>query len=204
MPVGISKKLLTMRIAVVKYATKSNAAARPAGRKGCKMRIEFSIDGNAVTVEAEGAVSLRVSLEGGADGASPSGEGFCEAAWDALWDAPVFTPASAPGVDMQGWREGLAQKLAADGITEERPEGGQEDAGLGDGGLFARLSELRRKLAAEAHVPPYVVFQDKALHEMAEKRPSDLAGLSGISGVGKTRLEKYGELFLAAIGGAAA
>ena len=70
--------------------------------------------------------------------------------------------------------------------------------------LFSRLSALRRQLAAEAGVPPYVVFQDKALREMAEKRPQTEAEFYAISGVGKARLEKYGGAFMAAIKGVAA
>jgi ATP-dependent DNA helicase RecQ len=70
--------------------------------------------------------------------------------------------------------------------------------------LFARLVQLRRELAMEAGVPPYVIFNDKSLHEMAEKLPQDLAAFGNISGVGKAKLEKYGDIFLSAIKGAAA
>ena len=48
-------------------------------------------------------------------------------------------------------------------------------------------------------VPTYVVFQDRALLEMAEKRPQTLDAFSRIKGVGKTKLEKYGDIFLSAI-----
>jgi ATP-dependent DNA helicase RecQ len=70
-------------------------------------------------------------------------------------------------------------------------------------GLFARLSGLRRELAAASGVPPYVIFQDKTLHEMVAKMPADLAAFGAISGVGAARLEKYGARFLAVIRGAA-
>ena len=53
-------------------------------------------------------------------------------------------------------------------------------------------------------MPPYVVFTDKTLREMADKRPRTLAELASISGVGKAKLDRYGELFLSAIRGAAA
>jgi superfamily II DNA helicase RecQ len=66
-------------------------------------------------------------------------------------------------------------------------------------GLFERLVSLRRVLASEESVPPYVIFQDKALREMAEKRPTDRDAFSAISGVGRVRLEKYGERFLSVI-----
>jgi len=70
--------------------------------------------------------------------------------------------------------------------------------------LLSRLIALRRRLAAEAGVPAYVVFADKTLKEMEEKRPKDLMALSRISGVGSVKLEKYGKQFLSVIGGPAA
>ena len=69
--------------------------------------------------------------------------------------------------------------------------------------LFKKLAELRRELSAEAGVPPYVVFNDKTLREMAEKVPADLSEFSKIGGVGQAKLEKYGARFLAVIKGAA-
>jgi ATP-dependent DNA helicase RecQ len=69
--------------------------------------------------------------------------------------------------------------------------------------LFSKLVELRRGFAAAASVPPYVVFKDSALREMVDKRPADLAAFGSISGVGKAKLEKYGDIFLAAIKGVA-
>ena len=70
--------------------------------------------------------------------------------------------------------------------------------------LFERLVELRRELAVAANVPPYVVFKDNALREMVEKLPQDLAEFGNIGGVGKAKLEKYGDMFLSVIKGAAA
>jgi ATP-dependent DNA helicase RecQ len=65
--------------------------------------------------------------------------------------------------------------------------------------LFEALRSLRRDLAREQGVPPYVVFNDATLREMAEARPDSLSGLARISGVGAKKLETYGEAFLAAI-----
>ena len=67
------------------------------------------------------------------------------------------------------------------------------------GDLFSRLVELRRELALSANVPPYVVFKDKTLQEMAEKRPADLTEFGNLGGVGAAKLEKYGAAFLAVI-----
>lgn len=67
--------------------------------------------------------------------------------------------------------------------------------------LFEALRDLRRDLAAEAQMPPYVIFHDATLREMASARPNDLAGLGAIGGVGAKKLEAYGEAFLAVIRG---
>jgi ATP-dependent DNA helicase RecQ len=65
--------------------------------------------------------------------------------------------------------------------------------------LFDALRELRRERAAEAGVPPYVVFHDSTLREMAARRPQSLADLGEITGVGARKLEAHGDAFLAVI-----
>ena len=62
--------------------------------------------------------------------------------------------------------------------------------------LFDALRELRRSIAADAGLPPYVIFHDATLREMAETRPADRAGLSAISGVGARKLDAFGDAFL--------
>jgi ATP-dependent DNA helicase RecQ len=66
--------------------------------------------------------------------------------------------------------------------------------------LFMKLRALRKRIADEAGVPPYVVFPDKTLKEMAVARPRTEAALAEVYGVGRAKLEKYGERFLEAIG----
>ena len=61
------------------------------------------------------------------------------------------------------------------------------------------LREARRTLAAESSVPPYVIFHDSTLREIAAARPANLADLSRIQGVGETKLKRYGEAMLAAL-----
>ena len=73
------------------------------------------------------------------------------------------------------------------------------DANPVDDPLFEALRACRRELAQEAGVPPYVIFHDSTLREMAEQRPSTLAELSHVSGVGHRKLDAYGDAFLAAI-----
>lgn len=65
--------------------------------------------------------------------------------------------------------------------------------------LFDALRNLRMELAKREFVPPYAVFSDKTLLQMCEKRPADEEELLQISGVGQTKLKKYGAAFLQAI-----
>ncbi|MBL8656611.1 MAG: DNA helicase RecQ [Altererythrobacter sp.] len=62
--------------------------------------------------------------------------------------------------------------------------------------LFDALRALRRELAQEAGVPPYVIFHDSTLRAMAEARPGTLAALGALPGVGARKLEAYGARFL--------
>ena len=65
--------------------------------------------------------------------------------------------------------------------------------------LFEKLRQLRLEISKSMNVPPYVVFHDKTLKEMAARRPSGRAELLRITGVGERKAEQYGELFLKAI-----
>ncbi|HYI48879.1 MAG TPA: DNA helicase RecQ [Allosphingosinicella sp.] len=67
--------------------------------------------------------------------------------------------------------------------------------------LFEALRARRRELAAEQSVPPYVIFHDSTLREMAELKPTTLAALSRVSGVGEAKLERYGRAFVEVIDG---
>ncbi|MGX1113879.1 ATP-dependent DNA helicase RecQ [Pseudoalteromonas sp. MBR-15] len=62
--------------------------------------------------------------------------------------------------------------------------------------LFARLRALRKELADADDVPPYVVFNDKTLAEMAQLMPTNDSEFLKVSGVGFTKLNKYGSPFL--------
>ncbi|NCB62902.1 MAG: DNA helicase RecQ [Clostridia bacterium] len=66
-------------------------------------------------------------------------------------------------------------------------------------GLFERLKALRTVLAREQRVPAYVVFSDASLRDMCERRPMDDEEFLEVSGVGKRKLEQYGEAFMAEI-----
>ncbi len=62
--------------------------------------------------------------------------------------------------------------------------------------LFEALRELRSRLAKEQNVPPYVIFPDKTLTEMAIVKPASHGQMLDISGVGETKLSRYGEAFI--------
>ena len=68
-----------------------------------------------------------------------------------------------------------------------------------DEALFDALRGLRKRLADEQNVPAYVVFSDATLAEMAARRPGTSAELLEVNGVGQTKLERYGDAFLAVI-----
>ncbi|MCP3868007.1 MAG: DNA helicase RecQ [Gammaproteobacteria bacterium] len=64
-------------------------------------------------------------------------------------------------------------------------------------GLFDALRALRTKIAREQSVPPYIIFHDRTLQEMAEIHPDSLDALRGVTGVGERKLQRYGDQFLA-------
>jgi len=65
--------------------------------------------------------------------------------------------------------------------------------------LFEKLRLLRRELAQKQGIPPYLIFSDKTLEEMAARRPVIDADMMDISGVGEQKLKRYGDLFMNAI-----
>jgi ATP-dependent DNA helicase RecQ len=65
--------------------------------------------------------------------------------------------------------------------------------------LFERLRALRKRLADEHGLPPYVVFHDATLREMAERRPLTLSQFAELPGVGQAKLARYGDQFIAVV-----
>ena len=72
-----------------------------------------------------------------------------------------------------------------------------------DAPLLSALKAKRRALAEAQGVPAYIIFADRTLIEMAERRPADLDAMARIGGVGAKKLESYGAAFLEVIAGAA-
>jgi ATP-dependent DNA helicase RecQ len=75
------------------------------------------------------------------------------------------------------------------------------DSAPGDEDLFEVLRGLRRRIAQERDVPPYVIFPDTTLRAMARDVPRTLVEMRRIPGVGDKKLTDFGEAFLAAIAG---
>ncbi|MBR5561149.1 MAG: DNA helicase RecQ [Clostridia bacterium] len=65
-----------------------------------------------------------------------------------------------------------------------------------DKGLFGRLTALRRRIAEEQHVPPFIIFTNATLRDMAVKRPRNRREMLRVAGVGEGKMERYGDAFL--------
>ena len=85
-----------------------------------------------------------------------------------------------------------AQREAREAAFDALPHAGRE--------RFERLRAWRKARAAEQGVPPYVIFHDRTLLEIAEAAPVSLGELARISGVGQAKLDRYGADVLAALG----
>jgi len=78
---------------------------------------------------------------------------------------------------------------------------GQAAGAKSDPELFKRLKKLRKTLADKENIPPYAIFADTSLRQMAASRPRTHAELLNITGVGEYKLEQYGDIFLTGIAG---
>ena len=98
---------------------------------------------------------------------------------------------------------GAVRATAADAGPPAQPEaaGARVDAGPGghDRVLFEALRGLRRTIAEERGVPPYLVFSDASLRDMARLRPRTREALLAVRGVGAWKCETFGDRFLALI-----
>ena len=75
-------------------------------------------------------------------------------------------------------------------------KGAKPVAADGDDALFQALRGLRKRLADEAGMPPYIIFNDASLRDMAQRQPTTLEEFAGIAGVGQAKLARYGEQFV--------
>ena len=86
--------------------------------------------------------------------------------------------------------------VVRDGGRPKKPRRVEVDLADEDTALWEALREQRRRLALDNDVPPYVIFHDATLIQMATDKPHSLEGMLAISGVGQTKLERYGQAFL--------
>lgn len=75
----------------------------------------------------------------------------------------------------------------------------QEFSGETEQKLFEALKAARFSISKEQNVPPYIIFHDKTLRDMAIIKPASLEAMSYISGVGESKIKRYGEVFLKVI-----
>ncbi len=80
--------------------------------------------------------------------------------------------------------------------TESDDDTVQHGGGAADELLFGMLKDLRKKISKQKNVPPFVVFQDPSLEEMATQYPLNMEELKHISGVGNGKASKFGQPFL--------
>jgi ATP-dependent DNA helicase RecQ len=90
----------------------------------------------------------------------------------------------APEADTRSGRKRKGKAGPAEALTPD------------DALRFEALRAWRRQEAARQHLPPYVIFQDKTLAEIARRRPASPADLSAITGVGESKLQRYGSAVL--------
>ena len=82
-----------------------------------------------------------------------------------------------------------------DEVTKTSKSTGEIQLSADETLLLGQLRNLRKRLADEQSVPPYVVFADASLRQMAQQRPVTTDAFSAISGVGKRKLDQYGQVF---------
>ena len=137
------------------------------------MKMEINVGGKIVVIEAEGNISVKGV------------------------DVPVVCPPApvpAPKVETVHTPQAIVRTThPSEPVVSVPPPSSRNDS------LFFKLVELRKQLAAEQGQPPYVIFHDKALREMCEKLPKSLEEFALIGGVGQSKLDRYGEVFISLI-----
>jgi ATP-dependent DNA helicase RecQ len=83
-----------------------------------------------------------------------------------------------------------------DAIEEEANAAAAQASGAGDPELFAMLKDLRKKISKKLNLPPFVIFQDPSLADMALQYPTTIDELKFIQGVGEGKAKRYGKEFV--------
>jgi len=84
-------------------------------------------------------------------------------------------------------------------VVASRKTGTEQVVAEKDFDLWEALRACRQTIASEHNVPAYVIFHDKTLHEMLAYRPQTASEMLGISGVGQTKLDRYGDRFISVL-----
>lgn len=91
---------------------------------------------------------------------------------------------------VKGRKQRVQQQMIADIVGSHGPE---------DVTLFEILRQLRIKIAAQLGVPPYIVFGDRTLHELATVKPETVTAIGSVAGIGSHKREQFGKTFVKAI-----
>jgi ATP-dependent DNA helicase RecQ len=89
--------------------------------------------------------------------------------------------------------------LRREGPKDKKRASKRSEFGPYDEELFDRLRDLRKKLADDQQVPPYIIFSDRTLHGMCRSFPATPAAMTAVSGVGDSKLQRYGGEFISVI-----
>ena len=116
----------------------------------------------------------------------------------------ITKPADEVKISVKENRAGTASKSRSISKSKTKPKSKSKSTATKalnatDSELFERLRVLRKTLANRANLPPYIIFADTSLRQMAAKRPKTQQEFLKITGVGEHKLEKYGGTFLAEI-----
>ncbi len=120
----------------------------------------------------------------------------CGDACDVCAGVDVAELTGAPGAESSGGRPGAGAGAGSPGAGGA--DGARRDRDPSHP-VFQRLRALRKELADRRDVPAYIVFDDRTLWEMVDRRPSTPEEMLRVRGVGEVKLERYGEAFLEAL-----
>jgi ATP-dependent DNA helicase RecQ len=197
-------------VELVDYTVQAQMLLSCAKRVGERFGVGHLIDvlRGAATEKIERFGHQRLSTYGiGADRAAPEWQHVARElirAGYAFQDPDAYnvlrvTPEGAD-VLFRGRTVELARYTPPVSVAKQRKRSADLEAAGADPDLFERLRTLRKRLADERRVPPYVVFPDSVLRDMAARLPRSHAQLRRISGVGERKLADFGDVFLAEIG----
>jgi superfamily II DNA helicase RecQ len=156
----------------------------------CKSSLHLKLGGFSIEVS-------DVSNSGRLAVVDESGKIFIEflsAEIDSVPDFPA-KPDVSQNVDSEAFEDDVSETVHEETVIKSVPEVQNSSPDI----LFQRLVALRRQIAQEVKLPPYIIFHDTTLKDMLSKLPVDLDEMKEVSGVGQAKLEKYGIRFVEAI-----